>query len=298
MTLMSRPETGADQGRRLTAMEQQIRSAGIIWNPEKEENGRIAEQISGYLKERGADCFISRDGRDLPDGISCVIVLGGDGSLLRAAKLVLNRQLPLLGINLGALGYLAEVEVSGMYQALDRLLAGEYSVEKRMMLEGTVYRGGKEVLTDVALNDIVINRRKALRNYRIVNFVNGKHLNAYSADGEIIATATGSTAYSLSVGGPIVSPAAELLLMTPVAPHSLNKRSIIFSPSDVIRILIGEGRTGFTEDVVAVRFDGGADVPLSTGDSVEIRRYGLYTGIIRISHLNFLDVLRRKMADA
>ncbi len=274
-----------------------MKTIGVIRNPGLEKTESTAHDVSGYLRKKGCSCHIADDGADLPPDCSCALVLGGDGTLLRASKKVLDRQLPLLGVNLGNLGYMAEIDINNLYPALDRLIADEYTVEKRMMLTGDVFRGGRKILTDTALNDVVLHRIRPLRELRYLISVNGEPLNSYAADGVILSTATGSTGYNLSAGGPIVSPSAELILMTPIAPHTLISRSIIFSGGDSIRVEIGLGNTGAGQEVTNVLFDGAAAVPLRTGDSVEVRTAEQYTRIIKINHISFLDVLRRKMAD-
>ena len=274
-----------------------MKTIGIIRNMDMAESGENARLLEKYLKEKGAACFISPTGEDLPEDCLFALVLGGDGTLLRAAKAVIDRQLPLLGINLGHLGYLAEVETGSMFAAVDRVLEGNYTIERRMMLEGRLIRDGEVIYEDLALNEIVVNRLGSLRSYVTKNYVNGEFLNSYSADGVIIATATGSTGYNLSAGGPIVAPDAEMILLTPLAAHSLISRSIIFSGSDTITVEIGMGRCGFVTDAAAVRYDGDGNVMLQTDDRVEIRRSERYTNIIKINNISFLEVLRRKMAD-
>ncbi|MBQ6376998.1 MAG: NAD(+)/NADH kinase [Lachnospiraceae bacterium] len=271
---------------------------GIIMNNQIENAEPVAEEIRAYLANRGRSCYVSETGEDLPISCECALVLGGDGTLLRAAKVVLDRQLPLFGINLGTLGYLAEIGTEDIIPSLDRILDGEFSIEKRMMLSGTIIRDGKPVLSDTALNEISLSRLKQLRAYCIKNYVNGVLLSTYSADGMIISTATGSTGYNLSVGGPIVSPEAELIVMTPHAAHSLISRSIVLPGSDEVCVEIGEGRSGFTEEVVSAWFDGDNRMNLSTGDCIAIRKEKRYTNIIKISHLSFVEILRRKMSQA
>ncbi len=270
---------------------------GIIRNTEKTRSAACADQVQQYLQSHGCTCFISEHGSDFPDDTECGIVLGGDGTLLRAAKVVLTSQLPLIGINLGTLGYMAEVEVKNLYPALDRLIADDFTLENRMMLRGTVYRGQEKLYSDVALNDIVIQGRRQIRAYEFKSYVNNAYLAAYHADGMILSTPTGSTGYSLSAGGPIVSPEASILLMTPVASHSLISRSIIFSGSDQVSIEVGEGRLGPLPDVAEVGFDGTGDVSLCTGDIVKIERSEKFTRFIKLNNISFLEVLRRKMAD-
>lgn len=150
--------------------------------------------------------------------IHSALLYWGDGTLLQAARDVVHLDIPLLGINLGTLGFLAEVDKNSVYPALDRLLSDDYELEDRMMLEGKIYRGEELIGKDIALNDIVIGREGHLRVIRFKNYVNDAYMNSYNADGIIISTPTGSTGYSLSAGGPVVSPSASMMIMTPSLP--------------------------------------------------------------------------------
>lgn len=220
----------------------------IITNSDKDKDFQITNEIVSYLKKNGKKCQVQQAERKLegayhytnpeliPEGTQCILVLGGDGTLLQAARDVVYRKIPMLGINLGTLGFLAEVDRQSIHAALDKLIADDYEIEERMMLTGTVWHGDKIIGQDIALNDIVIGREGPLRVVRFKNYVNDVYLNSYNADGIIIATPTGSTGYSLSCGGPIVSPNAAMTLMTPIAPHTLNTRSIIFPEEDVITV--------------------------------------------------------------
>ena len=181
-----------------------------------------------------------------------------------------------------------------VYPALDQLMADDYKVEERMMLSGAVYRGEEMVGRDLALNDIVICREGPLRVVRFKNYVNNEYLNSYNADGIIISTPTGSTGYSLSCGGPIVSPSASMTLMTPIAAHALNSRSIIFPAEDVITVELGEGRRQSEEQGIA-SFDGDTEIPMVTGDRIVIQRASVSTRILKLNHLSFVEVLRQKM---
>lgn len=274
-----------------------MRKFGVIRNTDKALAASCADQIEQYLLAHGCECFISDTGADLPEDAECGIVLGGDGTLLRAAKVVLSRQMPLIGVNLGNLGYMAEVDVKSLYSALDRLMDGTFTIEKRMMLRGAIYHDTRKIVSDVALNDIVISGEKQMRAYTFKCYVNDAYLTTYHADGVILATPTGSTGYSLSEGGPVVSPGAELEILTPIASHSLISRSIIFPGTDRINIEIGEGRMGPVDHVASVSFDGGNVTPLTTGDVVEIQRSEQFTRFIKINNISFLEVLRSKMAD-
>ena len=233
----------------------------------------------------------------IPEDTQCILVLGGDGTLLQAARDVVHREIPMLGINLGTLGFLAEIDKTSIYTALDKLFEDDYEIEERMMLTGTVWRGDKITGQDVALNDIVISRvGPPLRVIGFNNYVNDGYLNSYNADGIIIATPTGSTGYSLSCGGPIISPNAAMTVMTPIAPHTLNTRSIIFPEDDVITVELGEGRRQIQENGLA-SFDGDVEVPMSTGDRIVIKKASVSVKILKLNHLSFVEVLRQKMSN-
>ena len=225
----------------------------IIPNSAKDPELTFSNRIIAYLEKHGARCHVQKITEKMegpyhytdPDGIpqdtQCIIVLGGDGTLLQAARDVVHLDIPLLGINLGTLGFLAEVDKNSVYPALDRLLSDDYELEDRMMLEGKIYRGEELIGKDIALNDIVIGREGHLRVIRFKNYVNDAYMNSYNADGIIISTPTGSTGYSLSAGGPVVSPSASMMIMTPIAPHTMNTRSIILSGEEAVTVEIGEG---------------------------------------------------------
>ena len=267
----------------------------LITNRAKDPDLTVTDQIRQYLEERGKTCLLCdnsekgekyhyTDPAKVPSDIDGILVLGGDGTLLQAAGDVVDLQIPLLGINLGTLGYLAEIDRDTLYPALDHLMADEYTIEHRMMLCGSIYRDGKLIAEDAALNDITITREGNLRVVRFDNYVNGEFLNSYSADGIIIATPTGSTGYSLSAGGPIISPSASLMLMTPLAPHTLNTRSIVFPAEDVIEVELGPSRDGGIEQGMAY-FDGDTRVPMKTGDRIVIKKARRDTLIVKISNI-------------
>ena len=281
----------------------------IITNRDKDQNLRFTEEIVQYLKEHGKKCQVQQAERRvegeyhytdpalIPEDTQCILVLGGDGTLLQAARDVVHREIPMLGINLGTLGFLAEIDKTSIYTALDKLFADDYEIEERMMLTGTVWRGDKITGQDVALNDIVISRvGPPLRVIGFNNYVNDGYLNSYNADGIIIATPTGSTGYSLSCGGPIISPNAAMTVMTPIAPHTLNTRRIIFPEDDVITVELGEGRRQIQENGLA-SFDGDVEVPMSTGDRIVIKKASVSVKILKLNHLSFVEVLRQKMSN-
>lgn len=233
---------------------------------------------------------------EVPADADCMIVLGGDGTVLQAARLTKMLRVPIIGVNLGTLGYMTEVEVPNLEESLERLIAGDYVQESRMMLGGraTFADGRRE--EGWALNDIVISRSGPLQIIKFNIYVNGQFLNDYSADGVIVTTPTGSTGYNLSAGGPLVEPGARLIVLTPICPHSLNQRSIVLSPEDVIEIEIpARGESG--NQNVEASFDGNHVIPLGTGDRLRIVRSEETTEFLKLGQGSFLDVLHRKMKE-
>lgn len=281
----------------------------VISNSMKDPEGKIAKEIKAYLNFRGKQCNIQeRQGKEslrsykytnanlIPDDTECILVVGGDGTLLQAARDMIERNIPLLGVNKGTLGYLAEVDGDNMEEALDRLIDDNVVIEDRMMLEGCAYSHKKKLLQDFALNDIVIARSGRLQIIDFNIYVNGEFLRSYSADGIIISTPTGSTGYSLSAGGPIVSPEASLILLTPIAPHTLNTRSIVLPADAEITVELLHGHTAGWDEAAA-SFDGDTCVKLGIGDCIRIYRSSRMTRLIKINNISFLEVLRNKMND-
>lgn len=267
-----------------------MRNFFIYTNQLKDKNGKTTHYIRDYLQLKGCVCSDHVD-----DKVEGMIVLGGDGTMLRAAREYVSYHIPMIGVNLGTLGYLAEVEQEDIAAALDSLMAGQYEIEPRMMLSGIPVISGESTNPQTALNDIVINRKGALHVINFNIYVNGRLLSTYSADGIIISTPTGSTAYNLSAGGPIVEPRARLIMMTPVCSHTLvNNRTIILSEEDVVDIEIGEYKPGEKQEVDA-SFDGRHPVNLSEGDKIRIIRSDKVTKIIKLSEVSFLDTLHKKM---
>ena len=225
----------------------------------------------------------------------CAIVIGGDGTLIQAIRGIRGSHLPVLGINMGTLGYLAEIDRKNIFPALDKLIGGEYTVEHRMMLTGTAFHQSRRMLADIALNDIVISRNGRLRVVDFNVYVDGAFLSSYTADGIIISTPTGSTGYNLSVGGPIVAPEASLILLTAIAPHTLNSRPIVLPDFVEITIEIGTNH-GTDIDGAEATFDGDTSVKLSSGDRIVITRSMREALMIKTKNTSFLEILREKMS--
>lgn len=276
----------------------------VYANQYKDKKLLTAKRICDFLRLKGQRVTVKAVGDDgeeetlseIPPDTDCIIVLGGDGTVLQAAREAKLLQVPMIGVNLGTLGYMTEIEPSGLEEALERLLTGDYIQESRMMLNGKACLSDGSVREDWALNDITLSRSGSLQIIRFNIYVNGQFLNHYKADGMIVTTPTGSTGYNLSAGGPLVEPAAKLIMLTPICPHSLNQRSIILSPEDVIEIEIPECQEGRSQ-TVEVNFDGSHMIPLRTGDKIRIARSEKVTEFIKLNQVSFLEVLHRKMQE-
>lgn len=252
-----------------------MKNIGIISNNEKQEAIEIAREVYDYLikKDRGIRVFLvetdkmpevfglpSVSEKEFSSKSDVIISIGGDGTFLRASKYSFLKEIPVMGINVGNLGFLTVVETSNMYEALDRLLENKYEIEKRMLLEGRFFKNRKVIenkeLPYIALNEFAITRSMLGKIIRFEIIVNKISIKKFAADGIIISTPTGSTAYSLSAGGPIVEPKSEVIIITPICPHTLLSRSIILSPENELEIMISSrnetdsiGIDGKTEQV-------------------------------------------------
>ena len=283
----------------------------VYTNRHKDKNLVLTKKICDYLRQKGQKATVKTEEgdfkeriatdtddipADIPRDVDCMIVLGGDGTVLQAARETKKLHIPIIGVNLGTLGYMTEIEPANLKESLDRLIAGDYEQESRMMLNGKAYLSDGRTEEGWALNDIVITRSGSLQIIQFNIYVNGQFLNDYKADGMIITTPTGSTGYNLSAGGPLVEPRAKLIVLTPICPHSLNQRSIILSPEDVIEIEIPQGREGRIQTVEA-SFDGTHVIPLETGDRIRIVQSEKITEFIQLNQVSFLEVLHKKMSD-
>ncbi len=267
----------------------------MITNKDKDPKLSVTEKIRDFLESRGRECVLCGEG-PMQEDCDCVLVLGGDGTLLQAARELREKDVPLLGVNLGTLGYLAELDVQMARSGLSGLLShGPAVIEERMMLKGTLYRQGSPVGSDIALNDILVGRGSGFKIVRFRVYVDGEFLSAYAADGMIVATPTGSTAYNLSAGGPIVEPTASLLVLTPVAPHGMLNRSIVFSDKSRIKLELA-ALPGRPETDALVSFDSDSQFPLLPGDFIEIEKAERTTKILKLSRIGFLETLRHKMS--
>jgi NAD+ kinase len=279
-----------------------IKKIGIIANLEKEKVADHVRSLKKWLEEKGVKVFlemgISRkvafDGglnrADLAKKSELIVVLGGDGTMLRAARYVAGHKVPILGINMGSFGYLTEVNLNEIHSALELIIRGEFKTEKRMMLDVSI-RHGKTV-TDVGsvLNDVVINRGSLSRMNELELEVNGKYLTTYKGDGLIVSTPTGSTAYSLSAGGPIVFPGKDLIIINPICPHTLTNRPIIFSEDSILKITLWSKDKG-----AILTLDGQEAYKIVSGDVVTVKRSRHATMLVLSPYRSYGEILRSKL---
>lgn len=281
-----------------------MRNFALITNAYKDEKLLFTRKIVEYIREKGGNAIALSEGLEnpedydkmdfsvLPESTECIMVLGGDGTLIRSATKVHEFGIPIIGVNLGTLGYLCELESDNVFAAIDHLMADEYYIEERIMMEGC--KAGGHVVS--GLNDIVIHRAGNLSILSMNVYVNGEFLATYDADGIIVSTPTGSTGYNLSAGGPIVNPKAEMLVMTPINAHSLNARSIVFSSRDLIEIEMGTRRY-LHDEKAFVSCDGDRVATLHVGERYVISRSPNVIQFCRINRKSFLEILRKKMGN-
>ena len=275
----------------------------LVVNKNKDPELTLTKGLYNYIYSAGGECdyFISEDAVHDAENIvkagipekhyDCAMVIGGDGTLVRASRNLAAYGIPLIGVNLGTLGYLCELERGTVLQAIDQIMKGEYGIENRMMLAGS---SGASTETIHALNDIVIHRSGKTQIVRLSVTVNGKFLYEYDADGIIVAAPTGSTGYNLSVGGPIVDPKAHMFLITPISPHGLNARTIVIDADARIDITLEERRPE-CDETADVTYDGDAFINMHIGDSIRISRAEERVKILKLDDISFLQILSKKM---
>ena len=276
-----------------------VKTVGLVLNYYKNENVALALEMLEILKRHklnylafGEDAKalgleeLSAD--DFCRKVDLVMVIGGDCTLLRAARIVYGYEIGILGINRGYLGFLSELEIDEFEQYLDQIVSGEYHMERRTMLEADAYRGDKLLAQEVALNDMVITKGALARLIDIKVKMNDTQVENFLGDGLIIATPTGSTGYSLSAGGPIVYPNLDVFLTAPICPHSLTVRPIIFPSDCTLEITIGTDMPGM------LTVDGQQGVELLNGDKIVINRACYDTYLVKVKNIGFFDVMHDK----
>jgi NAD+ kinase len=266
-------------------MESEIKSVGIIVKPNHEQALETARELSVWLGERK---IIARQ-QDFSD-VNLAVVLGGDGTMISAARFLENLDVPVLGINYGSLGYLTEFRIEELYDALERVLRGDFTIDSRVTLDVTHERNGVELSKNRVLNDVVINKAALARIINIEATLDELYVNDFRADGLIISTPTGSTAYNLSAGGPIVFPSMNAVVLTPICPFTLSNRPIVVPDSAEIAL-----RLKTENEDVFLTLDGQVGFELTTNDVVKIRKSKTTLNLVKPPNRNYFDVLRNKL---
>ena len=280
----------------------QIKYVGVVVKPNHREAWETACELSDWLKSRGIALIGSPHEEDeicpiekvpteeFQDKADLIVVLGGDGTMISTARLIGNREVLVLGINYGSLGYLTEFRIEEMFPALAQILDGNYDIDRREMLDVEHRRDGELLGKGRVLNDVVINKAVLARIIEIEVSLNDLFVNNFRADGLIVATPTGSTAYNLSAGGPIVYPSMNAVVLTPICPFTLTNRPIVVPDTAEINLrLMNES------DGVVLTLDGQIGYQMQTGDSVLIRKSALTFNLVQPPNRNYFDVLRNKL---
>jgi len=278
------------------------KSIGILTKPKFPEVKATLQAVVTWLRARHIDVILDQTSAmllgeqggiqktQLAGKADVLLVLGGDGTMLNAARLAGERGIPILGVNMGGLGFLTEVRLEHLYPSLDRVFANEYVLDERLMLRAHVHRHGETVTQGVVLNDVVISKGTLARMIELHIAIQGRFVSNLRGDGLIVSTPTGSTAYSLSAGGPIINPAVQSLILTPVCPHTLTHRPLIVPGNVEIDVTLTS-----KDDGAMATLDGQVGISLTQGDSVVLTTSEHRTRLIRFPDSNYYDVLREKL---
>jgi len=285
-----------------------IKRIGIVLKPHQPDALKTLCELTVWLSQRGIElvagpeiereriehqtgCSVrSVEDQELAESVDLILVLGGDGTMIATARIIGDHDVPVLGVNYGGLGYLAEFRIEELYTGLESILSDNYRLDRRVMLRVDLQRGDSLITKNRVLNDVVINKSALARIIEIEAFLNNQFVNSFRADGLIISTPTGSTAYNLSAGGPVIFPSMNAILITPICPFTLSNRPIVVPDDAVIELRL---KTDFEE--VALTLDGQVGVPLKVEDRVVIRKSQTTFNIVQPSNRNYFDVLRDKL---
>jgi NAD+ kinase len=272
-----------------------IKRVGIVVKREHDEALRTAHELAEWLEARDIDIAGGpfnelRGDNKFDPTVDLVVVLGGDGTMISTARLVEDHEPLVLGINYGSLGYLTDFRIEEMFPAMEMLLAGNYEIDHRVMLKAEQVRDGKTIISGRILNDVVINKAALARIIEIEVHLNGLFVNSFRSDGLIVATPTGSTAYSLSAGGPIVYPSMNAIVVTPICPFTLTNRPLVIPDRAEIELHLLNENEG-----VVLTLDGQTGSAMKDGDRVKICKSSTTFNLVQPANRNYFDVLRNKL---
>ena len=285
-----------------TAGGDKVKKIGVFCKPKAPSATDILGGLIPWLRKQNYHVFLdegtaaiinetsSHEKKEIFQQADLLIVLGGDGTLLSVARVAHPHNIPILAVNLGSLGFLAEISIDELYPSLENILAGKFEIENRMLLNACIWRNGEKVEDHNVLNDVVINKGVVARVINLQVLVNGQYMTSYRADGLIIATPTGSTAYSLSAGGPIIHPSMHTLVLSPICPFTLTNRSILIPDQSIIQVKLAA-----EYDDVRVTLDGQEGYDMRAGDILEIKKTKTPLQLIRGPNKNYYQILRDKL---
>lgn len=280
----------------------ELNTIGVVVGPHKSEAWALVNNLDAWCQARGvamklrkaeeapAFDWLAETESELAENVDLIVSLGGDGTMLSVARFVGTRQVPVLGVNLGSLGYLTEFTKEELFVALEELREGSFDLDRRMLLDVRLTRGSEVIASQRALNEAVVNFGSPVRMVELECRINGMFVNSFRADGMILATPTGSTAYSLSAGGPIVHPSMSAILLTPICPHMLSNRPVVVPGESVIDLIFPASNDGLMLTV-----DGQVEIALQSGDQITVLRSQTTFDLIRPTNRNYFEVLRRKL---
>jgi len=278
------------------------KSVGILTKPKFPEDKSTLQDVVTWLRARSIDVILDTTSAmllgeqggyqktQLASKADVLLVLGGDGTMLNAARLAGERSIPILGVNMGGLGFLTEVRVENLYPSLERVFANDFVLDERLMLRTDIHRHGETVAQGVVLNDVVISKGTLARMIELKIAIQGRFVTNLRGDGLIVSSPTGSTAYSLSAGGPVIDPAVQSLILTPICPHTLTHRPLIVPGNAEIEVTLTS-----KDDGAMATLDGQVGVAITQGDTVVIQTSEHRTRLIRFPESNYYDVLREKL---
>ncbi len=281
---------------------EKAKKIGVFCKPKAPSATDILGRLIPWLRKQNYHIFLdtgtaaiinetsSYEKREISQQADLLIVLGGDGTLLSVAQAAHPYNIPILAVNLGSLGFLAEISIDELYPTLENILAGKFEIENRMLLNACIWRNGEKVEDHNVLNDVVINKGAVARVINLQVLVNGQYMTSYRADGLIIATPTGSTAYSLSAGGPIIHPSMHTLVLSPICPFTLTNRSILIPDQSIIQVKLAA-----EYDDVRVTLDGQEGYDMRAGDILKIKKTKTSLQLIRGPNKNYYQILRDKL---
>ncbi len=280
-----------------------IKKIGIVSKPRKAEIREIVPQLVEWLRERGIEVLIDKETgailessekcltrNELPGKVDLLVVLGGDGTLLAAARALYRREVPIFAVNLGDLGFLTVITRDELYPALEGVLSGNYRSERRVQIEGELVRADEVLSSFRALNDVVLNKGAIARIQDFEVYADGEFISNYKSDGLIVATPTGSTAYSLAAGGPVVSPFVEAFVITPICAHTLTNRPLVVRDTATIEIVVKSQR-----EAAYLTVDGQVGIATHSEDIIRVRKSDSCIELIQPPQRNYYEILRQKL---